>query len=339
MRVPFDPGGIPCLFGDRMRNILLGFAFLLACPILLAQQTLDNDAIIKLAKAGRSDEQIITTIKASPGNYDISMYALDVLRTAGISEKVLEAIVRKTSGVGPNVFPGTRRPPVEVTPAAATVAPPTAATPSPDTEPPADKDTGEEVAVAPDRAVVPTVARAHASEPAPAPITGPNGLPVGIDGAGVYLRDRSGAWVAMTPETVTFQSAVRMQDIATAGILKSDLNGRVEGLHSQVNVTLPLVFAVYLPFDAAITDYFLVELHPASRARTFLSAEGGLLRTKPGAHQDQIDFQPEKLAPRLYLITLPAIEGKGEYGLLAPGARITSNKQASGKIYTVTATE
>jgi hypothetical protein len=143
----------------------------------------------------------------------------------------------------------------------------------------------------------------------------------------------------MTPETVVFKSAVKIQDIATAGILKSDLNGRIEGPHSQVNVTLPLVFAVYLPVDAAITDYFLLELHPTSNARMFLSAEGGLLHTKPGAHQDQIDFQPEKLAPRLYQITLPASEGKGEYGLLAPGTRSTSSKEVIGKIYTVTVAE
>ncbi len=320
------------------KPLLLGFAFLLICPFLPAQQTLDNDAIVKLAKTGHSDDQIITTIKASPGDYDISMYALDHMRNAGISEKVLEAIVRKTSGVGPGVYPGTRRP-VEKPRATATASPASAASPSPETGPPADKGTGAGGAVAHDRAALPKVATAPASEPAPMPITGPNGLPVGINDVGVYLRGWRGAWIRMTPETVNFQSASRIQDIATAGILKSDLNGRIEGSHSQANITLPLVFAVYLPVNGEITDYVLLELHPVANARIFLSAEGGLLHTKAGAHEDQIDFQPEKLAPRLYQITLPAIEGKGEYGLLAPGARITSNKQASGKIYTVTATE
>jgi len=62
---------------------------------------------------------------------------------------------------------------------------------------------------------------------------------------------------------------------------------------------------------------------------------GGVLHTNAGATRDAISFQPDKLAPRLYQITLPASAGSGEYGLLAPGTTTGSNKQASGKIYTV----
>jgi hypothetical protein len=336
-----------------MRKLLLGFAFLLICPILPGQQTLDNDAVMKLAKAGQSDDQIIATIKSSPGKYDISMYALDVMRKVGISEKVLEAIVRKESGIGPNIFAGTRPPARKTTGAAGKAAPVSPAAPSRESEPSSDQRSGTASAVTPVRAAAPspeTKLRADngsgaagsvatASIPAPFPPTGPNGLPVGINDAGVYLRDKNGAWVAMLPETVNFQSAAKIENIATAGILKSDLNGRIEGAHAQVNATLPLVFAIYLPQTFDITDYLLYELHPTANARTFLSAEGGLLHTKPGAHQDQIEFQPEKLAPRLYQITLPAIEGRGEYGLLAPGTKVTSTKEATGTIYTVSVTE
>src|ERR1039458_7808392 len=90
-----------------MRTILLGFVFLLFSPILPAQQTLDNDAVIKLAKAGLSDDLLVTTINASPGHYDISTNGLIALKTAKLSDKVVAAIVLKANGESPNTAPAT----------------------------------------------------------------------------------------------------------------------------------------------------------------------------------------------------------------------------------------
>jgi len=52
-----------------------------------------------------------------------------------------------------------------------------------------------------------------------------------------------------------------------------------------------------------------------------------------------MEFQSDKLAPRLYQITLQASAGKGEYGLLPPGATGSSNLGSSGKIYSVSVLE
>jgi hypothetical protein len=278
-----------------MRKILLGFFFLLICPILPAQQTLDNDAVIKLANAGLADDLLITTINASPGNYDISTDGLIALKTARLSDKVVAAIVLKAGGGNANTVPGGGGAAVHA-------------------------GGGEAF----DTAV---------------PGTGPNGLPIGIDDVGVYFKSPNGGWVTMLPETVIFESSGKLKDVASAGIVKSDLNGRIDGSRSRVNARLPLVFAVYLPETVEITEYVLLRLHPEANVRTFLSASGGLLHTRAGAQRDEIDYQPEKLAPRLYQITLPAIEGNGEYGLLAPGTKSTSNKEASAKIYTVSVAE
>jgi hypothetical protein len=276
-----------------MRKILLGFLFLLFSPILPAQQqTLDNDAVIKLANAGLADDLLITTINASPGNYDISTDGLIQLKTAKLSDKVVAAIVLKAGGGNANTTPGGGV------------------------------------------AAGPGAANAGNAMDAPS-ATGPNGLPLGIDDVGVYFKNPSGGWVTMLPETVIFESSGKLKDVASAGIVKSDLNGRIDGSRSRVNARLPLVFAVYLPETVEITEYVLLRLHPEANVRTFLSASGGLLHTRAGAQRDEIDYQPEKLAPRLYQITLPAIEGNGEYGLLAPGTKSTSNKEASAKIYTV----
>jgi hypothetical protein len=58
-----------------------------------------------------------------------------------------------------------------------------------------------------------------------------------------------------------------------------------------------------------------------------------------GATRDALDFQSEKIAPRVYQITLQASTGKGEYGLLPPGAVGSSNMGSSGKIYSVSIPE
>jgi hypothetical protein len=58
-----------------------------------------------------------------------------------------------------------------------------------------------------------------------------------------------------------------------------------------------------------------------------------------GATRDDLEFQPEKLAPRVYQISLEAGLGRGEYGLLPPGAVGSSNMGSSGKIYAVSVIE
>jgi hypothetical protein len=58
---------------------------------------LNNDAISKLVKAGLSDELIVSTVNSQPGSYDTSVDGLVALKTAGVSDKVVTAIVAKAS--------------------------------------------------------------------------------------------------------------------------------------------------------------------------------------------------------------------------------------------------
>jgi hypothetical protein len=80
-----------------MRKSLILVSLFALCPILIAQ-ALDNDAIIKLAKAGMSDSVIISTNNASQGSYDTSANGLIALKTAGVTDKVISALVLKASG-------------------------------------------------------------------------------------------------------------------------------------------------------------------------------------------------------------------------------------------------
>ncbi len=281
-----------------MRTNLLAIV-LLAASMLAAQQTLNNGAVIKLAQAGLTDDLIITTINANPGAYDTSPAGLIALKKARVSDKVVSAMVMKSSGeAGSAAAPGT--------------------------------GTG---------GFNPATTIGGNANGVSGTAMGANGLPMGIDGVGVYYKDKTGAWVSLLPEIVNFQGTGKLKNIASAGIVRGGRDGRIEGPRSRLNATLPVVFAVCLPETLEITEYELLHLHPTGDSRTFLSAAGGVLHTSAGATRDEVDFEPEKIAPRVYQITLPAGAGRGEFGLLAPGNNNGSNKETSAKIYTVSVAE
>src|ERR1700678_2281088 len=84
-----------------MLKILLALSLFVASDILLSQQALSNDAVVKLEKAGLSDDLIVTTINASPGTYDTSPDGLIALKAAGVSDKVVAAVVAKAAPAPP----------------------------------------------------------------------------------------------------------------------------------------------------------------------------------------------------------------------------------------------
>jgi hypothetical protein len=83
--------------GEIVRKDILTVVFLAFCPLLFAQQALNNDSVIKLVKAGLSDDLIISTINASAGAYDTSADGIIALKTARVSDKVVSAIVTKVA--------------------------------------------------------------------------------------------------------------------------------------------------------------------------------------------------------------------------------------------------
>jgi hypothetical protein len=80
-----------------VRNYILLLALLALCPALVAQQTLNNDAVIKLANAGLSEDLIVSTINSQAGTYDTSTDGLIALKAAGLSDNVVSAMVAKAS--------------------------------------------------------------------------------------------------------------------------------------------------------------------------------------------------------------------------------------------------
>jgi len=64
-----------------VHKVLVAIAFFAIFPLLLAQQTLNNDCVIKMFKMGFPDDMIVNAINRSPGTYDTAADGLIALRT------------------------------------------------------------------------------------------------------------------------------------------------------------------------------------------------------------------------------------------------------------------
>ena len=172
-----------------MRKAVCALLFLVFCPFLIAQQALNNDSVIKMVKAGLTDDVIVATINATSGAYDTSPDGLIALKQAGVSDKVIAAIVAKGPGSAPD----------------------STASSTPD-----------------------------ASAPA-AP------LPPGVDNIGAYYKDSVGNFQPLPSEVVIFQSGGMVKHVASAGLVKEDLNGLVGGMRSRLVVGAPVTFILHVP--------------------------------------------------------------------------------------------
>jgi hypothetical protein len=248
--------------------------------LTFAQTVLNNDAIIKMAKAGLGETIIVSTINSQPGKYSTSADDLIALKSAGVTDKVIQAMITAGSAAPPPMPAGA--PPA---PAGATAPPPAAA---------------------------------------PA-----GGTPTEV---GVYFR-KSDAWADLNPEVVNFKTGGVLKGIATAGIVKGDINGHVNNAHSPNHVTSPVDLLVYTPEGTAITEYQLLRLHDAGNAREFRTMTGGVFHASGGATRDLVEFEGKKVAPRTYEIQLTKLT-PGDYGLLPPSSGdATGSTGRVGKIY------
>ena len=80
----------------HLRIVLL--ALVLFGGTTFAQSGLNNDSITKMARAGLGDDVIVSMIKGQPGNYVVDPDAVIQLKSAGLSEKVIGAMVERNSG-------------------------------------------------------------------------------------------------------------------------------------------------------------------------------------------------------------------------------------------------
>lgn len=178
----------------------------------------------------------------------------------------------------------------------------------------------------------PHPAMPQASAAAPAAANGP-GMPEDI---GVYLILR-GKLTEVEPEVVGWQSGGFMKSMATGGLTKGHVNGKIMKPKSALQATNPFEFIIKTPEGTSVTEYQLLKLDEKSDRREFRAMTGGIIHASGGAEKNAIQFTPEKIGPRLWRVKIADLQ-KGEYGFLPPGVN-SASISSSGKIYSFSAVE
>jgi hypothetical protein len=255
------------------RHSLLLFVSMLG--IAFGQSMMNNEAVIKMVKAGLGEDLVLSSIKSQPGAFTTTPDDLIALKSAGATDKIIAAIIEKGSAGS--------------------------AAGAASTTPPAQK-----------------AAAVSAASP--------------VNEVGVYFK-KGETWTDLPPEVANFKTGGVLKSIGTAGIVKGDVNGHVNGLHSKTQLKSPVELLVYTPEGTAITEYQLLRLREQKDSREFRTVTGGVMHVSGGATRDLVPFESKKIAPRTYEIVLPSLGG-GDFGLLPPAAGdSTSSSGRIGKIY------
>lgn len=246
-------------------------ALLLVSLAALAQETLTNESVLKMVKSGLGESLIVTMVQTQPGKYSLAADDLVKLKEAGVSEKVMTAMLAKASGGAPSGNPTTA---------------------------------------------------AQAADP---------DVPSAIE-IGVYYK-KAGKWEEMLPEVVNWKTGGVFKRVATAGIVKGDVNGNIQGAHSRNSLKSPVEVLIYTHEGIAVTEYQLLRLRENSNYREFRTVTGGVMHESGGATRDLVPFEGKKVASRMYKVVLPSL-GAGDYGFLPPEAVSLSKGASIGKMYT-----
>jgi hypothetical protein len=171
------------------------------------------------------------------------------------------------------------------------------------------------------------------SVPVAAPAASPaapdsSGLPQEI---GVYISLK-GKLTEIEPEIVGWQSGGMLKAVATAGLTKGHVNGKVMNPKSQLQVPTPVEIYIKTAEGTAVTEYQLLRLDQHDNRREFRAMTGGIIHASGGAERNAVQFETEKLGNRIWKIVLKNLT-KGEYGFLPPGVS-SASLSSSGKIYT-----
>src|SRR4029453_570910 len=90
------------------------------------QETLTNESIVAMLKGGLSEAVVLARIRSGPANFDTSTNSLLALKKAGVSDKVIEAMVS-----APKSAPAAAAAPAPAPAAAPAGAPPAGVPPGP----------------------------------------------------------------------------------------------------------------------------------------------------------------------------------------------------------------
>src|SRR5262249_3015841 len=128
---------------------------------------------------------------------------------------------------------------------------------------------------------------APASPPAPVPAAAPEpeppAPPVKLIGhlpaeVGVYVV-RKGKITEVDPEIVGWQTGGALKHVATLGLDKGHVNGKVLNPKSPLQVSSPVEFIIKTPEGTAATEYQLLHLYLKENRREFRAVTGGVVHS------------------------------------------------------------
>jgi hypothetical protein len=145
-----------------------------------------------------------------------------------------------------------------------------------------------------------------------------------------YLKDRK--YVSVTPEILNLRTA-RGAQMLVGIAAAAKLNGWVTKQHSQTHVGPDTDFVVKLAEGTDPAEYVCLKFDVKNDRREVELARGRI-NMSTGTQRSAVPFTGEKLAKQIYPLKFSAAFKAGEFGLLPPGANISSNAASAGKIYT-----
>jgi hypothetical protein len=243
--------------------------------------------VIKLSKAGLSEDIIIEQIRKNGKPFQLTTGQLIQLKTASVSSRVVQFMF----------YPAQVEVPADTLSATASKA----------------------------AAALPATVSA-AKVPAAAEAAIPTEW-------GVYVKEQ-GQWTEVPPEIVYWKTGGAFKAIATAGIVRGDVNGHLSGVASQNAYAAPMDFLIVLPEGTSINEYQLLRLRVNKGNREFRTVTGGVLHSEGGPARDAISFEPKKTAAHAFLVHFGAVLGVGEYAFLPPGSSGMSGKVYSFRVVT-----
>lgn len=271
--------------------------------MLSSDETLTNDSVIQLLKAGIPEDLVISKIRESQHNFDLSVQGMLALKEGGASDRLMRIMMDPAKASEAQAGPEVRTPPAVRTAATQAQSAIPAATPSTPKAPPKTPGATNDAA--------------------------DSGFPEEI---GVYVKSGK-EWVQIQPEVVVWQTGGIFKRFATAGIVQGDVNGRIKGANSENIVKTPLEFAIVAPEGVDIAEYQLIRLREKSDSREFRTVTGGIFSSSGGATRDAIEFEGTKVSNRTFSVKLTALDA-GEYGFLPTSTAAAGSSANVGKMYT-----
>jgi hypothetical protein len=149
-----------------------------------------------------------------------------------------------------------------------------------------------------------------------------------ISGAGLYYK-KGNEYFELLTEDVEWKTIGAMKNIASAGIVKKDLNGALAGPSSHNFLTNPMEIVLSPPSGVTVNSYILLPMKPKNGVREF---NVGPVNRKSGVAKGALPFGVEKVGENLFRLVLQTPLAPGEYGILA--ATPPESSTGSSKMYT-----